>query len=324
MTTLQLDPTQPDELAMAARLLQQGRLVAVPTETVYGLAADARNPDAVAGIFTAKGRPADHPLIVHLPSADAMADWAVDIPASAWQLAKAFWPGPLTLLLKKAPHVSPVITGGLPTIGLRVPAHPVLHQLLQQHQLAVAAPSANRYKKLSPTSAQQVLHTLDGRIDAVLDGGDCSYGLESTIVDATCEPLTIVRAGPIQASELSQMLGQPVLQPEQHQVKVAGNVRAHYQPNTPVIYTSFQAELPAQVGKAQQIAILHLGPVPKALRPIWQQQMPADAKAYGRKLYRALADADHAGADLIVLESPPEGEAWLAVWDRLKRASYQG
>ncbi|MCC5827598.1 L-threonylcarbamoyladenylate synthase [Alkalimonas sp.] len=324
MTTLQLDPTKPDELALAAQLLLDGRLVAVPTETVYGLAADARNPAAVQGIFAAKGRPSDHPLIVHLPSAAALTDWAEDIPDSAWQLAKAFWPGPLTLLLKKSPAVSPVVTGGLPTIGIRVPAHPVLHQLLTQHQLAVAAPSANRYKKLSPTSAAQVLHTLDGRIDAVLDGGDCSYGLESTIVDATSEPLTIVRAGPISAKQLAEVLGRSVQQPHEHNIKVAGNVKAHYQPNTPLLYASFADALPAQATLAQKLAILHLGPVPKTLQPIWQQQMPADAPSYGRKLYRALADADHAGAELILLESPPRDEAWLAVWDRVKRASYRG
>ncbi len=220
------------DLTQAAALLKAGEQVAVPTETVYGLAADASNPDAVAGIFTAKGRPANHPLIVHLGDVASITEWATGIPDEAYKLAKAFWPGPMTLLLPRAEHVSPVVTGGLDSIGLRVPAQPVLLDLLATHQLAVAAPSANPYKKLSPTTAEQVIHGLGGKIAAVIDGGPCQHGLESTIVDLTQRPFRVLRAGPITASELSAVLGETVEAPVQHDTVVPGNVGSHYQPNT--------------------------------------------------------------------------------------------
>ena len=170
LDTRRLDPARAEDLAAAVDLLRAGRLVAVPTETVYGLAADARNPGAVRGIFAAKGRPSNHPLIVHLPDAAHLSRWAVDIPDAAWRLAEAFWPGPLTLLLPRAPDVPGEVTGGRPSIGLRVPAHPVMHALLLRLDGGLAAPSANPYQRLSPTTADQVLAGLDGRIDAVLDG----------------------------------------------------------------------------------------------------------------------------------------------------------
>lgn len=321
MKTLVLNAQQQTDIALAAQLLQQGKLVAVPTETVYGLAADATNPNAVRAIFTAKGRPADHPLIVHVHSVDAISDWACDIPQTAWVLAKAFWPGPLTLLLKKAPDVNAAVTGGLDTIGLRMPAHPALLTLLQQHQLAVAAPSANRYKKLSPTSCEQVLSGLTGRIDAVLDGGFCQHGVESTIVDLTSERIQIVRAGPITASDLTKVLHAPVYQPEQHQVKVAGNVDAHYQPNTPLkCFTSTMLQQLAETAPAD-VAILHYTALPSACKAL-SIAMPGEAAAYASVLYQRLYQADNAGAGSIWCELPPEGEAWLAVHDRLRRASF--
>ncbi|MFT7471044.1 MAG: L-threonylcarbamoyladenylate synthase [Kiritimatiellia bacterium] len=183
MITRQLLSNRPKDLSTAETLLRAGGTLAVPTETVYGLAADAANPEAVSAIFSAKGRPADHPLIVHIAGVEDLEKWAVDIPAEAYRLALAFWPGPLTLLLKKAAHVSPVATGGLETIGIRVPSQPALHQLLVSSGLALAAPSANLYKQLSPTSAEQVTEKLVGKIGGMLDGGDCAIGLESTIVD---------------------------------------------------------------------------------------------------------------------------------------------
>ena len=324
MNTLLLDACQHDDIQRAATLLQQGKLVAVPTETVYGLAADASNAQAVAAIFAAKGRPADHPLIVHLHDKTALSHWAKAIPEAAWQLADAFWPGPLTLLLPKADHVSKVITGGLPTIGLRVSAHPALLQVLQQHKLAVAAPSANRYKKLSPTSAEQVLAGLNGRIDAVLDGGLCQHGVESTIVDLSTEHIQIVRAGPITASELSAVLNCTVLQPEQHQVKVAGNVVAHYQPDTPLVCMSSQ-ELQARLmttPPADAVAVLHYSPLPASADTLTALPMPAEATAYASRLYRTLYNADKLAVSAIWCELPPTGEAWLAVHDRLRRAAY--
>ena len=323
MNTLRLNSAIAADVELAAQLLKQGGLVAVPTETVYGLAADATNPLAVSNIFTAKGRPADHPLIVHLHDASALSLWAKDIPELAFTLAKAFWPGPLTLLLKKADHVSSVVTGGLDSIGLRVPAHPVLQQLLQQHQLAVAAPSANRYKKLSPTSAQQVFHGMNGRIDAVLDGGDCEFGLESTIVSLLGDHPVVLRAGPISAAELAKVVGAPVAQPLKHQEKVAGNVDAHYQPDKKLLCLPF-AELVQQLGDmTQPAAVLHRTPLPESVAPSWQKLMPDNAQAYGQALYRELYAADQSAAAVILVESLPLGEAWLAVHDRLARAVYQ-
>lgn len=320
-TTLLLTPERSEHLRTAGTLLKQGGLVAVPTETVYGLAADARNPDAVKKIFAAKGRPADHPLIVHIADVSALADWAKDIPAAAYQLAQAFWPGPLTLLLKKADHVDPVVTGGLDSIGLRVPAHPVLLQLLNAEQLAVAAPSANPYKKLSPTSAGQVMGTMAGKIDAVLDGGDCDLGLESTIVSLLGDEIQILRSGPVGQAELEQLLGQKVACPAQHQVKVSGNVAAHYQPETRLLRVSSDELAGYFTDTKLKIAVLALSPLPAAMTPHWHCQMPADARQYGKLLYKQLYAADQAGAELILVETPPGAAAWLAVHNRLMRAA---
>jgi len=323
LNTLHLNSALAADVELAAQLLKQGGLVAVPTETVYGLAADATNPLAVSNIFTAKGRPADHPLIVHLHDASALSAWAKDIPELAFTLAKAFWPGPLTLLLKKADHVSSVVTGGLDSIGLRVPAHPVLQQLLQQHQLAVAAPSANRYKKLSPTSAQQVFHGMNGRIDAVLDGGDCEFGLESTIVSLLGDHPVVLRAGPISAAELAKVVGVPVAQPVKHQEKVAGNVDAHYQPDKKLLCLPFTDLVQQLSSMTQPAAVLHRTPLPESITPSWQKLMPSLAQAYGQALYRELYAADQSAAEVILVESLPLGEEWLAVHDRLARAVYR-
>ncbi|KQB07842.1 threonylcarbamoyl-AMP synthase [Vibrio metoecus] len=319
LNTQQLSAMTPADIECAAQLLKQGQLVAIPTETVYGLAADATQPEAVKQIFSAKGRPANHPLIVHLGSAEQLSEWATDIADEAYQLAQAFWPGPLTMLLPKAEHVSPVVTGGLDTIGIRVPAHPVLLEILKAHRLAVAAPSANPYKKLSPTSAQQVLDGLNGKLAAVLDGGECQHGLESTIVDLTCKPFRVLRAGPITASELSAVLGQEVLQPQVHHVAVPGNVDSHYQPKTRLRVIDAIANELVTAGNIK-IALLHLSEL-QASEQRLLKPMPQDAKAYGQALYRSLAEVDKWGVDEIWLERPPQGETWLAVHDRLRRAA---
>lgn len=320
MKTQQLSAMTLADIECAAQLLKQGQLVAIPTETVYGLAADATQPEAVKQIFSAKGRPANHPLIVHFGSATQISEWATDVPPEAYLLAEAFWPGPLTLLLPKAEHVSPVVTGGLATVGLRIPAHPVLLDILQSHQLAVAAPSANPYKQLSPTSAQQVLDGLEGKLAAVLDGGECQHGLESTIVDLTCKPFRVLRAGPITATQLSAVLNQEVMQPQVHHVAVPGNVDSHYQPKTRLrVIDDLASELTHHTQDVK-IALLHLSEQQanpqRLLKP-----MPLDAKAYGQALYRSLAEVDKWGVDEIWLERPPQGEVWLAVQDRLRRAA---
>lgn len=305
---------------LAADLLRAGELVAVPTETVYGLAADATNPDAVAKIFAAKGRPANHPLIVHIGSFEQLTDWVASVPPQALLLAKAFWPGPLTLLLPKAASVSPVVTGGKDSIGIRMPGHPVLLTLLRETGLAVAAPSANPYKKLSPTSALQVMAGLDGRIAAVLDGGDCSVGLESTIVDLTSEHPQVLRAGPISAAELEAVLGIEVSVPKHHNVAVPGNVKAHYQPGKPLKIFNKSDLTAALKQSTDTVVCLYQSAEFAALQLPHSRQLPQDKASYARLLYRSLFEADALPGQQIYLEQPPQTPEWDDVNDRLRRA----
>ncbi|WPC76616.1 L-threonylcarbamoyladenylate synthase [Vibrio porteresiae] len=320
LNTLRLNANKAQDLQHAACLLEQGKLVALPTETVYGLAADATQPEAVKGIFAAKGRPANHPLIVHIGDMSQLSDWAADIPDQAIALAKAFWPGPLTLLLPKGAQASSVVTGGLDTIAIRMPAHPVILSILKEYKLAVAAPSANPYKQLSPTNAEQVISGLDGKIDAVLDGGDCLFGLESTIVDLTSENVRVLRAGPITAQELSQVLEQPVDYPKHHNMAVPGNVGSHYQPKTVLRLVDNIEHAVFNRDKNSTYAVIHTSELVDD-NGIASFKMPLDAASYGKKLYRSLAEADKLQLDEIWLERPPQGEAWNAVNDRLSRAA---
>jgi L-threonylcarbamoyladenylate synthase len=340
MQTRMLHADRPDDRAEALRLLRTGRLVAVPTETVYGLAGDASNPEAVRAIFAAKGRPVNHPLIVHLPTAEHMQRWATEIPVAAWRLAEAFWPGPLTLLLRKSPTVATEATGGLDTIGLRVPAHAVLRQLLVDLDGGLAAPSANPYQRLSPTTAKQVMQGLGGRIDAILDGGPCTVGLESTIVDLTGSDVhgsmpRIVRAGPITRSQIEAVLGMKVEFPEQHSTAVPGNVAVHYQPRTPlhVIDTdALRTELRRLGGQASRIAVAHYSADIYRQDPhatdaavlsgvLAHLRLPTDKAGYARNLYRVLHALDGIGATAIWLEQPPQTEDWRDVNDRLSKAA---
>ncbi len=321
ISTQLLDATSNSDIAIAKDILQRGGLVAVPTETVYGLAADAMNPVAVHSIFAAKGRPSDHPLIVHIAGAERMVDWAVDIPPVAYQLAARFWPGPLTLLLRKGPRVPTEVTAGLDTIGLRVPANPVLLTLLKDLELGVAAPSANPYKRLSPTSAAQVFAQMSGRIDAVLDGGDCEVGLESTILDLTGPQLRILRAGPITASALEQCTGLAVSQPLQHDMAVPGNVAEHYRPHTP-LYIATREQMEAAIQKnGRRIACLFYASAPVNSRAAQTLVMPHDKALYAQRLYKTLYSLDGLGLEAIWLEYPPSDEQWRDVNDRLARAA---
>lgn len=319
--TVLLRAEQPADMAEAGRLLTSGRLVAVPTETVYGLAADASDEVAVAGIFAAKGRPRTHPLIVHLGAVEQLEHWAMEVPDWVAPLTRAFWPGPLTLLLDRHPRVSDVVTGGLPTIGLRMPAHPALLQLLREHRLAVAAPSANRYQKLSPTSAAQVMAGMAGRIDAVLDGGPCAVGTESTILRVTADRAEILRAGPIAAATLQEHLSVPVHAPFEHAIAVPGNQRVHYQPNAPIQLLS-ASELGARLPQAgaDTGCLAHSAPLAD-LGCARFVHMPSDHDGYRRQLYRALHDLDQAGVARIWVERPPVDPAWLDIRDRLQRAA---
>ena len=306
-------------------LLHQGECVALPTETVYGLAADASNPDAVAKIFAAKGRPRNHPLIVHIPSAKHLERWAQDIPDMAFKLAEHFWPGPLTLLLKKAPGVLSDVTGGLETIALRVPAKSLFLQVLEAFDGGLAAPSANRYKQLSPTAIEHVYHGLDGRIAGGLDGGPCEHGLESTIVDMLSDTPRVLRAGPITQQELQEVLQTQVDVPVQFDDVVPGNVQAHYQPRTPLSILTTE-QISAKLTGSENAGV-HFLVWSEALQQQLQktgldwQTISADAKQFGQAIYGTLYEIDQLQPALIVLEKPPQEDAWRAVNDRLRRAA---
>ncbi|MDR0780409.1 MAG: threonylcarbamoyl-AMP synthase [Pseudomonadales bacterium] len=325
MNTLLLDAANAAGCRQALALLRAGELVAVPTETVYGLAADARQAAAVAKIFAAKERPVSHPLIVHIAGSDALAAWADPVPEAARRLGAAFWPGPLTLLLHKAPQVNSTVTGGRDSIGLRVPDHPVLLALLRELGSGLAAPSANLHKQLSPTSAPQVLASLGGRIAAVLDGGSCRVGLESTIVDLTQEAPRILRSGPITRTQLEAALGAPILLPATHEVAVSGNMQVHYQPRAP-LYVMTRTALAQYLTThtTERLALLYYGAAPKELAQVKVLaclDMPTDKAGYARALYRNLYELDVLQPEAILLEQPPYTEEWLDVQDRLRKAA---
>ena len=317
-----------ESIEQVVALLRAGECVALPTETVYGLAADASNSEAVGRIFAAKGRPKNHPLIVHLPSVEHVAKWACEVPELAWQAAEALWPGPLTLLLKKAPEVASDVTGGLDTIALRVPAKPLFLDVLKAFDGGLAAPSANRYKQLSPTAIEQVYHGLDGRIAAGLDGGQCEHGLESTIVDMVSEQPRILRAGPISQQTLQNVLGRSVAMPMQFDDVVPGNVEAHYQPDSPLALLSteeIQQQLASWQGKPVRFLIWSdaLLQTFRQLEPQashWQAMSPEPIQ-FGKDLYHTLYQVDKLQPAQIILEKPPTSDDWRAINDRLRRAA---
>ncbi|WLI88576.1 L-threonylcarbamoyladenylate synthase [Massilia sp. R2A-15] len=314
----------------AARALEQGALVAFPTETVYGLGADAENPAAVAAIYAAKGRPQDHPVIVHLaPDAD-LDYWAADIPSEARQLAAAFWPGPLTMILKRAAHIPDAVSGGQETVGLRCPSHPVAIALLQAFKAGkggVAAPSANKFGNVSPTTAQHVRDEFgaDGSVAMVLDGGASEVGIESTIVDlsrlATHGPV-LLRPGHISAEAIAAVIDRLPAPPDVAAPRASGTLESHYAPHTPVAMQD-SATLKATLARLQQagrkVALIHYSDLPEAHA---QVRLPTSPDGFAHALYASLRAMDHTGADLILVEAPPQGGAWLGVNDRLRRAAH--
>jgi L-threonylcarbamoyladenylate synthase len=311
----------------AAKLIEMGECVAIPTETVYGLAAKADNPQAVAKIFEAKKRPTDHPLIVHILNASEAKAWASDIPQDFYRLAQAFWPGPLTMILRKLPGVPYSITAGLDTIALRVPSHPLFLKVLSLVSGAMAAPSANLHKELSAVSADQVLNSMSGRISAVVDGGRCSVGVESTIIDLTSEPPRILRAGPITREQLERQLEKKIHSPVKHTVKSPGNMQAHYQPKAQLRILDRQ-EIRSWLSQGLRdldCFLIHSEDIIEDIqsqafgRPV-AYRMPSNSCDYARDLYYTLARADRQGAQRIFVEGLPQTEEWLAVNDRLNRA----
>jgi L-threonylcarbamoyladenylate synthase len=319
-----IDAPTPAAIARAAEHLRDGSLVAFPTETVYGLGADAANPEAVRRIFAAKGRPADHPVIVHLGDAAQLTRWARSVPAVALRLAEAFWPGPLTLILPRASHVADVITGGQDSVGLRVPSHPVARELLAAFGGGIAAPSANRFGRISPTKAQHVAEDIGDSAAMILDGGACAIGIESTIVAITGDRPVLLRPGGINVLALSRVLGEPVAEPDATAPRASGTLAAHYAPRTPASLLAadmLRAEISQLDERDEIVAVLARTLAPPAdFNGMWLRA-PADADRYAHDLYSNLRALDAANADVILIESVPEDDAWLAVRDRLSRAT---
>jgi len=305
-------------------------LVGFPTETVYGLGADASNPAAVAKIFAAKGRPQDHPVIVHLGSIELLPLWAGEIPATARKLAAAFWPGPLTLILKRAAGASDSVTGGQDTVGLRIPGHPVALELLRafageeggRRFSGVAAPSANRFGRISPTTAEHVRAELGAAVETVLDGGECGVGIESTIVDLSRGRAVLLRPGEITPAQIAAVLGAEVELPDAAAPRVSGALNSHYAPRTP-LYLVAAAELPARLADlhGKRLAVLARGAAPVGLEDVSWQAAPRAVVGYAHELYASLRRLDALGCDVILVEAPPSAPEWQGVNDRLRRAS---
>jgi len=314
----------------AVALLRAGELVAFPTETVYGLGADAANPVAVAKIFAAKGRPADHPLIVHVAGHDAVDHWAEQVPAVAWELMETFWPGPLTLILKKQAWVPDAVTGGQDTVGLRVPGHPVALELLRRFAKAqgehagIAAPSANRFGRISPTTAAHVAQELGERVPLILDGGACTVGIESTIVDCSRGEPVVLRPGHIAPAHLAAVLGRPPqIETASGAPRVSGSLAAHYAPQTPMRLVSSDRLLDflnAQRHKGDTCGIISHSQLPQSTMPYHWRLLPANPTGYAHDLYAVLRELDHADLALIAVEALPNDPIWAAVADRLRRA----
>lgn len=307
----------------AVGLLREGRLVAFPTETVYGLGADAAQSDAVRRIFTAKGRPADHPLIVHVPQIASIDDWAQCIPDSARVLTARFWPGPLAIILNKKITVPPEVTGGQSTVALRMPCHPVAQALLTAFGGGVAAPSANRFCRISPTLACHVAEELGDEVDLILDGGACQIGVESTIIDLSGPHPHVLRPGHISVADLEVVLGEKVLVSAPTQVRASGMMAVHYAPVTPSLLCSslylfrHYCDYQASNKKVGLMVYKFLPDVPTESQIV----MPKNAEGYAQALYATLRKLDSIGLDVILIESPPEEDDWHAVHDRLAKAA---
>jgi L-threonylcarbamoyladenylate synthase len=307
-------------LAQAINLIKRGEVVAIPTETVYGLAADARNEEALREIYRIKQRPANNPLIVHIASSEQVSDWAAAFPPLAQKLAQAFWPGPFTLVLPAKPEVSTIVRAGEPTVALRVPAHPLVQQVLQQSGLGLAAPSANKYTQLSPTTAKHVADGLGDDIP-VLDGGACTVGIESTIVAVEGDQWQLLRLGMITENEIMSVAGKSALVGKQDAPKVPGQHLLHYSPTTPIKLFSTKEELLAFAETESSCAALLLG---DGVVPHCKTfNLSKHAASVAEKLYDTLHQMDALGVAWLLIETPPKTQEWLAIHDRLSRASHK-
>jgi L-threonylcarbamoyladenylate synthase len=307
------------DIAKAVEILKAGGLVAFPTETVYGLGADATNPAAIKRIFETKGRPSTNPLIVHVADIATAKKFAASWPKAAQMLAEKFWPGSLTLVLPKSPTIVPQVTANKQTVGLRAPNHPLALDLLRKFNGPLAAPSANRSTRISPTTAQHVCDELGDKVDLILDGGPCTVGIESTVLDLTASTPTILRPGAITAHQIEEVIGPitirtatidpntPASSPGQHAV--------HYSPRAAAYRFEQQDFASIRSASTPSTAVLALHPIPGAI------QMPTTPEAYARILYSTLRDLDSQNIETIFIEMPPDEPQWLAVRDRLLRAT---
>jgi L-threonylcarbamoyladenylate synthase len=306
------------ELTKALDLLRAGELVGMPTETVYGLAGDARNAAAIAKIFALKGRPTSHPLIVHLADAEQIRAWAADIPEHAWNLAAKFWPGPMTLILKKLPGVLAAVTGGQDTVGLRVPAHPMAHALLTAFDDGLAAPSANRFGRISPTSAVHVRQEFNNDLALVLDGGACDIGIESTIIDARDSTLRILRPGSISPDVITAAGHRVERGQTAHSPRVSGALESHYAPRTPAVMRT-RAVLFRDI-RPNDVALCIDQPSERNSAKLEGITLSHEPGKYAQAMYASLRALDARQAARILIEAPPATDAWDAINDRLGRA----
>ncbi|HKA93885.1 MAG TPA: L-threonylcarbamoyladenylate synthase [Acidimicrobiia bacterium] len=315
------------DIARAAETVRRGGLVAFPTETVYGLGADADDPAALARLYAVKGRPAGHPVIVHVGDASQLRDWAADVPEAARRLADALWPGPLTVVVWRAARVSDAVTGGGDTVGVRVPGQPVALALLRAFGGGIAAPSANRFGHVSPTTADDVRAELGDDVDAVLDDGPCTVGVESTIVDCTGEELVILRPGGVTRERIEEVSGQQVSGRRVGLVRAPGTLKSHYAPEATVLVVGGD-ELAARVGAliaaGQRVAVLGPAPLPDLPPHVVVLDAPGDADEYARVLYARLREVDRRGFDVLLTVPPPDEGVGVAVADRLRRAAGRG
>ncbi len=312
------------DINRAARLLKEGRLVAIPTETVYGLGADASNLKALQVLYALKGRPGNHPVIVHLRSFDQISDWASQVPPLAERLAHHFWPGPITMIFRKQPHVLAQITGGQDTVAIRIPRHELTLALLEAFGGGLAAPSANKFGRLSPTSATAVANEFGDQVAYILDGGFCDVGIESTIIDLTADIPRILRPGMVSQERLAEIAGDVTFSTTPTGVRAPGTLKSHYSPSTPL-----------QLAARDQIEPLVLEMKQDSLEAaVLSFQQPYrgekhwivaadDPESYARSLYTNLRNLDSLNCDRIIVERVPEDDSWSGIRDRLERASYR-
>lgn len=321
----------PDLLKEAVDALKRGELVAFPTETVYGLGADASSEVALSRLYSVKGRPTNHPVIVHIADVANLSDWAIEIPEQAYKLAAKFWPGPMTLILKRQLHVSDAVTGGQDSVGIRIPSHPLALELLAAFGGGVAAPSANRFGKLSPTTAQSVVEGLGHDVSVVLDGGPCQVGIESTIISLVGS-VRILRPGMLSQSQIEAVLGQSVASADcAEPVRAPGTLESHYAPETGVAIVPTDELEPTlknllRLGKdycllafADTVANMPANVLPEAGRLL---SVSRDSESYARLLYQALKDLDSQKAAYIIVQALPIEAEWHGIIDRLTRSSH--